>query len=53
MIIPVTYDLAMAAGRDAANRQMRAAKRTAWNEDDYNRAVEVFWQLYCDKEQSR
>ena len=33
------YDIAMAAGKDAANRSMRAAGRTSWNEDDYNEAV--------------
>lgn len=37
----VTYQIAMAAGRDAANRQMKASGRSAWNEDDFNLAAEV------------
>ena len=35
----MTYRMAMAAGQDAANRQMRAAGRTAWNEEDYATAA--------------
>lgn len=34
--IKITHELAHAAGWDAANRSMRAAGRTQWNEDDYN-----------------
>lgn len=30
----MTYRIAHSAGMDAANRQMRAAGRTAWNERD-------------------
>ena len=41
-----TYELAMAASRDAGNRSMRAAGRTAWNEDDWNVAVATFERLY-------
>lgn len=37
--IKITYHLAMAAGQDAANRQMRKAGRTAWSEEDYNLAA--------------
>lgn len=33
--------IASAAGRDAGNRSMRAAGRTAWNADDWNAAAEV------------
>jgi hypothetical protein len=29
-------EIANAAGRDAANRRMRAEGRTSWNEADYN-----------------
>ena len=43
--IKIDYNLAMAAGKDAANRSMRANNRTAWNEDDYNEAVKVFTML--------
>lgn len=34
-----TYRMAMSAGRDAANRQMKAAGRTAWTEEDYATAT--------------
>lgn len=46
MAITMTYELAMAAGRDAANRRMRSEGRTRWNEDDYNEAVRVFEALW-------
>lgn len=41
MTIQMTYGLAMAAGQDAANRQMRKVGRLAWNDDDYNLAAET------------
>jgi hypothetical protein len=44
--ITMTYDLAMAAGRDAGNRSMRRAGREQWNEDDWNRAAETFAGLW-------
>lgn len=37
----LTYQIAMAAGRDAGNRSMKANGRTSWNEVDYNIAVET------------
>ncbi len=37
----VTYKIAMAAGKDAGNRSMRAAGRTAWSKEDFNAAAEV------------
>lgn len=37
----IDYKLAMAAGRDAGNRNMRRAGRTTWNEDDYAVAASV------------
>ena len=40
-----TYRLAIAAGRDAANRQMLAEGRTQWNAADWNLAAEVFARL--------
>lgn len=33
--------IANAAGRDAGNRSMRRAGRSAWNEDDWNAAHDV------------
>jgi hypothetical protein len=42
----MAYALAMAAARDAANRQMRAAGRTAWSEDDYELACATFERLW-------
>ena len=41
-----TYGLAMAAGKDAANRRMRAAGRNKWNEGDWNLMCETFERLY-------
>lgn len=41
----VTYEVAHAAGTDAANRSMLAAGRTGWNREDYQRAVEEFVRL--------
>jgi IS4 transposase len=34
------WDLTAAGGADAANRQMRAAGRTVWNEEDAQLAAE-------------
>jgi len=31
----ITYNLANAAAKDAANRNMRHNGRTVWNEDDF------------------
>ena len=45
-MLELTYDLAMAAGRDAANRSMRAAGRSCWNEDDYNVAARELQRLW-------
>ena len=42
----LTYDLAMAAGKDAANAQMKKAGRTAWNLDDYKLCCEMFNRLF-------
>ena len=41
-----TYELAMAAAKDAANAQMRKAGRKAWSEDDYNLACKTLERLY-------
>ncbi len=37
--IILTYDIAMAAGKDAANRNMRKHCRDVWSDEDYNIAV--------------
>lgn len=42
----LTYDLAMAAARDAGNRSMRAAGRERWSREDYRAAVDEFKRLY-------
>jgi hypothetical protein len=34
----ITYEIAMAAGRDAGNRSMKAAGRAKWNEEDWDAA---------------
>lgn len=41
MPIPLTYETAMAAARDAGNRSMRQAGRQSWDADDYNAAAEL------------
>ena len=41
-----TYQIAMAAGRDAANRSAVRARRTSWNDDDLATALTVFDRLY-------
>jgi hypothetical protein len=42
----MTYALAMAAGTDAANRNMRSEGRLTWNEDDRDLAALTFNTLY-------
>lgn len=41
-MITITYTLAMAIAKDKADRRMREAGRTKWNEEDYNAMVEEF-----------
>lgn len=41
----ITYQIAMAAGRDAANRQARRNGRAAWSEADFNLAANVTAEL--------
>lgn len=41
-----TYQIAMAAGRDAANRSAVRAGRTSWNDDDLATALTVFDRRY-------
>lgn len=41
----VTYQIAMAAGKDAANRQMKAAGRTVWAVEDFDLAAETVRKL--------
>jgi len=35
----MTYELAMAAGADAADRRMRAARRSTWTVEDWDLAA--------------
>jgi hypothetical protein len=37
----ITYAVAMAAGLDAGNANMRAAGRTEWNEEDWDVAADI------------
>ncbi len=37
----MTRDMAIGVGQDAGNKSMRAAGRTAWNEDDHAAATEA------------
>lgn len=41
----MTHKIAMAAGQDAANRNMKRNGRTEWNEEDWNVACETFNKL--------
>jgi hypothetical protein len=41
----VTYKIAMAAGKDAANRSMLKAGRLTWSKSDYNLACRVVAKL--------
>lgn len=50
MRITPTAEIARAIARDEANRNMRAHGRTAWNEDDYDVAVETFHRIYHEFE---
>jgi len=43
-----TYQTAMAAGRDAGSRSMRAAGRPVWNEADYDAAADTVARLLGD-----
>lgn len=43
-----TYAIAMAAGRDAGNRSMRASGRASWNEEDWNAAAKTTARLMGD-----
>ncbi len=42
----LTYDLALAASKDAANVHMRAERRTAWNVEDYAIACQTLDRLW-------
>ena len=42
----ITYESAMAAGRDAGSRSMRAGGRTKWVVKDWNVACETFSRLW-------
>lgn len=41
----VTYQIAMAAGRDAGNKNARKHGRSVWNADDYSVAAEIAHKL--------
>ena len=47
-----TYKIAMAAGQDAANRHMKKAGRTAWDESDYAVACETFEKVYGSQQEA-
>lgn len=40
------YELAMASGRDAADRQAKDAGRSEWSDADWELAAQVFTELY-------
>jgi hypothetical protein len=41
MKIEMTYEIAMAVGQDAGNRNMKLHGRTVWNTEDWNVAAGV------------
>lgn len=45
-MVTMDYDLARAAGKDAADRSMKKAGRIHWNMDDYNEFVRMFCHLW-------
>lgn len=50
-LIVMTYDIAMAAAKDAGNCSMGAHGRVAWNADDWNavcREFERLWPVSAD-----
>ena len=51
--IKLARPLIMAACRDAANRRMRKAGRSAWDETDYDHACDLFWRLTCEQGKQR
>lgn len=48
--IKLTYDVCMAIGQDAGNRNMRKHHRTRWNLKDRNIAADVSNQLFESQE---
>lgn len=46
----ITYEIAMAAGRDAANRQARKNKRKKWNKEDHALTCKITDKLLDRKE---
>lgn len=45
---PMTREIALAAARDEGDRSMRAAGRTAWNQDDWYAASRRFNQVWAN-----
>ena len=46
----MTYELAHACGKDAANASMRAAGRTVWSQEDYNECCRVSNMLWTEED---
>jgi hypothetical protein len=49
-MIQVTYALAMAAGRDAGNRNMREAGRATWSRSDFKAAADTVAHLLGEQD---
>jgi hypothetical protein len=49
MRIALDREIAYAASRDAGNRSMRKAGRTAWNEEDYAAACDELARLWPEE----
>lgn len=49
----MTYELAMAAAADAANRAMRSGGREVWSQEDYNAGVREFDRLFPYRDEAQ
>lgn len=52
----MTYEIAHAAGTDAANRSLRKARRKCWNQEDYDtmwREFDRLWPVEQEIQESR
>ncbi len=51
--ILLDYDICMASGKDAGNRNMRKHNRKQWNEDDWNVAAEIAEKLLAVEQKQK
>lgn len=51
--MPITREIALAAATDAGDRNMRAAGRAAWSEDDLNVATDALERLWYERTEEK